>query len=234
MTISDFINELSKIGIELDDKKISDLERYFELLVEWNLKMNLTGITKKEDVYLKHFYDSLTLIKAIDLNKISTLCDIGTGAGFPGLVIKIVFPEIKVTLVDSLNKRINFLNEVIKELNLANIKTISSRIEEYGIKNREIYDVVVARAVASLPVLLEYAIPLVKVDGYFISMKSTSDEVNDLKDVYKKLNIVLDDVITFLLPFENSNRTLIKFKKESITNKVFPRKYVEIKRKPLK
>lgn len=233
MTISDFINELSKIGIELDDKKLSDLERYFELLVEWNLKMNLTGITKKEDVYLKHFYDSLTLIKAIDLNKISTLCDIGTGAGFPGLVIKIVFPEIKVTLVDSLNKRINFLNEVIKELNLANIETISSRIEEYGIKNREIYDVVVARAVASLPVLLEYAIPLVKVDGYFISMKSTSDEVNDLKDVYKKLNIVLDDVITFLLPFENSNRALIKFKKESITNKVFPRKYVEIKRKPL-
>ena len=233
MTISDFINELSKIGIELDDKKLSNLERYFELLVEWNLKMNLTGITKKEDVYLKHFYDSLTLIKAIDLNKISTLCDIGTGAGFPGLVIKIVFPEIKVTLVDSLNKRINFLNEVIKELNLANIETISSRIEEYGIKNREIYDVVVARAVASLPVLLEYAIPLVKVDGYFISMKSTSDEVNDLKDVYKKLNIVLDDVITFLLPFENSNRALIKFKKESITNKVFPRKYVEIKRKPL-
>ena len=234
MTISDFINELSKIGIELDDKKLSNLERYFELLVEWNLKMNLTGITKKEDVYLKHFYDSLTLIKAIDLNKISTLCDIGTGAGFPGLVIKIVFPEIKVTLVDSLNKRINFLNEVIKELNLTNIETISSRIEEYGIKNREIYDVVVARAVASLPVLLEYAIPLVKVDGYFISMKSTSDEVNDLKDVYKKLNIVLDDVITFLLPFENSNRALIKFKKESITNKVFPRKYVEIKRKPLK
>ena len=234
MTISDFVNELSKIGIELDDKKLSDLERYFELLVEWNLKMNLTGITKKEDVYLKHFYDSLTLIKAIDLNKISTLCDIGTGAGFPGLVIKIVFPEIKVTLVDSLNKRINFLNEVIKELNLTNIETISSRIEEYGIKNREIYDVVVARAVASLPVLLEYAIPLVKVDGYFISMKSTSDEVNDLKNVYKKLNIVLDDVITFLLPFENSNRALIKFKKESITNKVFPRKYVEIKRKPLK
>lgn len=234
MTISNFIDELSKIGIELDDKKLSNLERYFELLVEWNLKMNLTGITKKEDVYLKHFYDSLTLFKAIDLNKVETLCDIGTGAGFPGLVIKIVFPNIKVTLVDSLNKRINFLNEVIKDLNLENIETISTRVEEYGVKNREIYDVVVARAVASLPVLLEYAIPLVKVDGYFIAMKSSKDELNDLKDIYKKLNIELDNTVTFLLPFENSNRALMKFKKISITNKVFPRKYVEIKKKPLR
>nr|MBP3258499.1 16S rRNA (guanine(527)-N(7))-methyltransferase RsmG [Bacilli bacterium] len=234
MTINDFIEELSKIGIELDDKKLSNLERYFELLVEWNLKMNLTGITKKEDVYLKHFYDSLTLMKVIDLNKVETLCDIGTGAGFPGLVIKIVFPEIKVTLVDSLNKRINFLNEVIKELKLENIETISARIEEYGVKNREIYDIVVARAVASLPVLLEYAIPLVKVDGYFIAMKSSKDELNDLKDIYKKLNIELDKIVTFLLPFENSNRALMKFKKISITNKVFPRKYVEIKKKPLR
>jgi 16S rRNA (guanine527-N7)-methyltransferase len=234
MTISNFIEELSKIGIELDDKKLSDLERYFELLVEWNLKMNLTGITKKEDAYLKHFYDSLTLFKAIDLNKVETLCDIGTGAGFPGLVIKIVFPNIKVTLVDSLNKRINFLNEVIKELNLENIETISARIEEYGVKNREIYDVVVARAVASLPVLLEYATPLAKVDGYFIAMKSSKDELNDLKDVYGKLNIELDDTVTFLLPFENSNRALMKFKKIGITNRVFPRKYVEIKKKPLR
>ena len=160
MTISSFIEELSKIGIELDELKLANLERYFELLVEWNEKMNLTGITKKEDVYLKHFYDSLTLFKAIDLNKVETLCDIGTGAGFPGLVIKIAFPNIKVTLVDSLNKRINFLNEVIKELNLENIETISTRVEEYGVKNREIYDVVVARAVASLPVLLEYFISL--------------------------------------------------------------------------
>ena len=234
MTISDFIEELAKINIEIDDKKLANLERYFELLVEWNEKMNLTGITKKEDVYLKHFYDSLTLFKAIDLNKVETLCDIGTGAGFPGLVIKIVFPNIKVTLVDSLNKRINFLNEVIKELKLKNIETISARIEEYGIKNREIYDVVVARAVASLPVLLEYSIPLTKVDGYFIAMKSTSDELNDLKDIYKKLNIELDNTVNFLLPYENSNRSLIKFKKLSITNKIFPRKYAEIKRKPLK
>ena len=234
MTISSFIEELSKIGIELDNAKLANLERYFELLVEWNEKMNLTGITKKEDVYLKHFYDSLTLFKAIDLNKVETLCDIGTGAGFPGLVIKIVFPNIKVTLVDSLNKRITFLNEVIKELNLKNVEAVSTRVEEYGIKNREIYDVVVARAVASLPILLEYAIPLAKVDGYFIAMKSSKDELNDLKDIYKKLNIELENATTFLLPYENSNRALIKFKKLSITNKAFPRKYAEIKKKPLK
>ena len=234
MTISSFIEELSKIGIELDELKLANLERYFELLVEWNEKMNLTGITKKEDVYLKHFYDSLTLFKAIDLNKVETLCDIGTGAGFPGLVIKIVFPNIKVTLVDSLNKRINFLNEVIKELNLENIETISTRVEEYGVKNREIYDVVVARAVASLPVLLEYATPLVKVNGNFIAMKSSKDELDDLKDVYRKLNIKLSDVITFLLPFENSNRALMKFSKLGVTNKVFPRKYADIKKKPLR
>ena len=234
MTISSFIEELNKLGITLDDDRLAKLEKYFELLVEWNNHMNLTGITEKEDVYLKHFYDSLTLFKSIDLNSVETLCDIGTGAGFPGLVIKIAFPNIKVTLVDSLNKRINFLNEVIKELGLKDIETISTRAEEYSIKNREIYDVVVARAVASLPILLEYSTPLVKVGGYFIAMKGNNDEVGELKDIYKKLNIELVDVQTFLLPYENSNRALIKFKKIDPTNKLFPRKYADIKKKPLK
>ena len=234
MTISSFIEELNKLGITLDDDRLAKLEKYFELLVEWNNHMNLTGITEKEDVYLKHFYDSLTLFKSIDLNSVETLCDIGTGAGFPGLVIKIAFPNIKVTLVDSLNKRINFLNEVIKELGLKDIEIISTRAEEYSIKNREIYDVVVARAVASLPILLEYSTPLVKVGGYFIAMKGNNDEVGELKDIYKKLNIELVDVQTFLLPYENSNRALIKFKKIDSTNKLFPRKYADIKKKPLK
>ena len=131
-------------------------------------------------------------------------------------------------------KRVNFLNEVIKELGLKDIETISARADEYSIKNREIYDVVVARAVASLPILLEYSTPLVKVGGYFIAMKGNNDEVGELKDIYKKLNIELVDVQTFLLPYENSNRALIKFKKINVTNKVFPRKYAEIKKKPLK
>ena len=233
MIISNFIEELENIGITLDNDKLSKLEKYYNLLIEWNEKINLTGITKKEDVYLKHFYDSLTLAKIVNLNNIETVCDIGTGAGFPGLVLKIVFPNLKITLVDSLNKRINFLNEVIKELGLTDIKTISSRIEEYGVKNRELYDLVVARALASLPMLLEYAIPLVKVDGYFVAMKGTNEELKAVENIYNKLNITLEDEISFLLPNENSNRSLIKFKKNDVTNKKYPRKFVDIKNKPL-
>ena len=233
MTIDNFVLKLKEIGINITDKQLDDLEKYFNLLVEWNEKMNLTGITLKEEVYLKHFYDSLTLNKIIDLNKVDTMCDIGTGAGFPGLVIKILFPHIKVTLVDSLNKRITFLNEVINSLKLENIEAIQARIEEYGTINREKYDLVVARAVASLPVLLEYATPLVKVDGYFVAMKGNEENL-DFNNIYKELNIKLEDKQKFLLPIEESNRTLYKYKKLSKTSKKFPRKYVEIKKRPLK
>ncbi len=225
-------NYLDSQKIEYNSQILEKFELFYNLLIEWNNKFNLTAITDKKDVEIKHFIDSITAYPYIKDN--SYICDIGAGAGFPSIPLAILKPNCKFILIDSLNKRINFLNEVIKELNLENIETISARIEEYGVKNREIYDVVVARAVASLPVLLEYAIPLVKVDGYFIAMKSSKDELNDLKDVYGKLNIELDDTVTFLLPFENSNRALMKFKKISITNKVFPRKYVEIKKKPLR
>ena len=213
MTISSFIEELNKLGITLDDDKLAKLERYYELLIEWNEKINLTRIVEKEDVYLKHFYDSLTLIKAIDLNNVDSLCDIGTGAGFPGMVIKIVYPNINITLVDALNKRINFLNEVIKELKLDKIETIHARAEEFGKTNRELYDVVVARAVSNISTLLEYSIPLVKVNGNFISMKATDEEIKSLSKVYDILNIKLDNVVNFTLPYENSNRSLIKFTK---------------------
>ncbi len=233
MTISNFIEELSKLGITLDDDRLAKLERYYELLIEWNKKINLTRIVEKEDVYLKHFYDSLTLIKAIDLNNVNSLCDIGTGAGFPGLVIKIVFPNINITLVDALNKRINFLNEVIKELNLDKINTIHARAEEYGKTNRELYDVVVARAVANISTLLEYSIPLVKINGVFIAMKGTNEEISTLKTIYQKLDIKLESNIEFLLPYENSNRSLITFRKLSKTNSKYPRKNSEIQNNPL-
>lgn len=233
MTISNFVNELKIIGIEIDDEKLDKLNKYYELLIEWNEKINLTGITKKEDVYLKHFYDSLTLFKIINLNKVDTLCDIGTGAGLPGIVLKIVFPNINITLVDSLNKRINFLNEVISKLDLKGINTICSRIEEYGIDNRNIYDIVVARAVASLPILLEYSIPLLKVNGSFIAMKGNNDELNNLNTIYDKLNIKLGNIINFKLPFEFSNRSLIEFIKIGETNRKYPRKFVDIKNKPI-
>lgn len=188
--------------------------------------MNLTGITIKEEVYLKHFYDSLTIAKVIDLNQYDTLCDVGTGAGFPGLVIKIIYPNLKITLLDSLNKRLNFLNIVIKELNLKDIETIHIRAEEY----KKQFDIVVARAVAPLNILLEYCIPITKVNGYFIAMKGKNEEANN---ALKELNSEIIETNSFLLPIEQSNRTIIKIKKIKETNKKFPRKYSEIKKNPL-
>src|SRR5574344_255353 len=234
MTLDEFIIELNKININLTTTQLDLLDQYYNLLIEWNNKINLTGITDKKEVYLKHFYDSLTLNRAIDLSKINTLCDIGTGAGFPGLVIKIVFPNVKVTLVDSLNKRINFLNEVIEKLKLDNIETICARAEEYSINKRELYDIVTARAVAQLPILLEYSIPLVKINGLFIAMKANiNDELNNIDKVLLTLSSTMVKKDEFLLPYENSNRTLIVIKKEGKTNLRFPRKYSEIKKKPL-
>ena len=234
MNQNKFIEELKKLSIDITDEQIKQLDKYHELLVSWNEKMNLTGIVEKEAVYLKHFYDSLTICKIIDLNKVETLCDIGTGAGFPGLVLKILFPNLKITLIDSLNKRINFLNEVIKELDLNKIETIHARAEEYGIKNKEKYDIVTARAVAPLNILLEYSIPLVKIDGYFIAMKANiTDELDNSKDAISKLDCEINDVIKFNLPIEESNRTLISVKKNNKTKNIYPRKYNEIKKRPL-
>ena len=234
MNENEFIKEVEKLNIKITPEQLKQLNKYYELLVSWNEKMNLTNITIKEDVYLKHFYDSLTIHKAIDLYSIETLCDIGTGAGFPGLVIKILFPKIHVTLVDSLNQRIMFLNEVIKQLKLENIETVHVRIEEYGIKNRGKYDVVTARAVAKINVLLEYAIPLVKVGKYFISQKANNveEELEQAKNAIKKLDVIVIKKENFTLPIENSYRTIVVFKKKKETNKIFPRKYQRIIKKP--
>ncbi len=234
MNINDFIENLKKINIDINENQLSQLEKYYNLLVEYNEKMNLTGITEKEQVYLKHFYDSLTINKIIDLNAIESLCDVGTGAGFPGLVIKILFPKINVTLVDSLNKRIDFLNTVISELNLVGINTLHERIEEFGKNTREKYDVVTARAVASLNILLEYCLPIVKIGKYFIPLKADiSREILEINQAKKELNCELVDKLEFLLPYENSIRTILKFKKINKTPKKYPRQYSQIKKKPL-
>lgn len=234
MNINNFIEELKKINIDINNQQLEQLEQYYKLLVEYNEKMNLTGITEKEQVYLKHFYDSLTMNKIIDLNKVGSLCDVGTGAGFPGLVIKILFPNIEVTLVDSLNKRIEFLNVVIEELNLTGITTLHSRIEDFGKNTREKFDVVTARAVAPLNILLEYCIPLVKVGKYFIPMKANiSREILEINNAKKVLKCELEEKKEFLLPFEESNRTLLKFKKLEKTNKIYPRNNAQIKKKNL-
>lgn len=229
MNNEQFLYELEKLNIKLTDIQLNQLLKYYEMLVEYNKVMNLTGITIKEDVYLKHFYDSLTICKIINLNNSYTLCDIGTGAGFPGLVLKIVYPNLKITLVDSLNKRINFLNDVIKSLNLTNIQTVHCRIEEF----KGSFDIVTSRAVAPLNILLELAMPLVKINGYFISMKSKVDEeLNNSENAFFELKSKLIDKKEFLLPVENSQRTLLLIQKNG-ENKKYPRKFSEIKKRPL-
>lgn len=226
-----FIEELKKINITIDEDKQNKLDMYYTMLVEENNKYNLTSITTKEDVYLKHFYDSLTLSKIINLNN-QSLCDIGTGAGFPGLVLKIVFSSLKVTLIDATLKKCNFLNKVINTLKLKDIEVINARAEEEARLVREKYDIVTSRAVAPLKHLLEYSVPLVKVGGYFIPMKG-KEELNNLDKYLNKLDVTIEKVEKFHLPIENSERTIIKFKKNSITNLNYPRKYSEIKKKEL-
>lgn len=233
MNQDDFITELKKINIHPTPEQLEKLSIYYELLIEYNKVMNLTGITKKEDVYLKHFYDSLTLHKVIDLNQDLTLCDIGTGAGFPGLVLKIIFPNLKITLVDCLNKRINFLNKVIEELKLEDIKTIHCRIEDYGRDNREKFDIVTARAVAPLNVLLEYSVPIVKVNGYFIPLKGNTDNEPNYHNALKLLNCTIEKKEVFNLPIENSHREILLIKKNIKSKKLFPRPNTLIKNKPL-
>ena len=233
MNQNKFIEELNKINIFPTSKQLEQLEKYYELLIEYNKVMNLTGITKKEEVYLKHFYDSLTITKVINLDKELELCDIGTGAGFPGLVLKIIFPKLKITLVDCLNKRIKFLNKVIEELKLENIVTIHSRIEDYGKNNREKFDIVTARAVAPLNILLEYSVPIVKVNGYFVPLKGNLENEPNYQNALKKLNCNIEKKESFNLPIENSHREILLIKKNNKTNKLFPRNNSQIKNKPL-
>lgn len=228
-----FIEELKLINVSLTQNQLDQLNEYYNLLIEYNKVMNLTGITEYEEVYLKHFYDSLTLAKVIDLNSINSLCDIGTGAGFPGLVLKIVFPNLKITLLDSLNKRIEFLKAVIDKLSLKNIEVIHSRAEDYALKNRNKFDVTTARAVAHTSILLEYAIPLTKINGYFIPLKANmNEELKEIDNAINELNVRLIKKSEFKLPIEGSTRTILLFKKLK-DNKKYPRKYSEIKKKRL-
>ena len=230
--MEDTLKEGSKeLGVQLDEEQIDKLIKYKEILVDWNEKINLTAITDDFGIATKHFLDSLTPILT---NKVKgKVIDVGTGAGFPGLVLKVKKPEIELTLLDSLNKRINFLNEVIKELNLENIEAIHARMEEYARININKFDVVTARAVAQMHFLLEVAIPMLKINKYFIAMKGNIDNEINYQYALNKLNSKEERIEIFKLPIEKSNRTLIKIKKIKETSKIFPRKYKEIKIKPL-
>ena len=209
MNLNEFNEELKKLGITLSAYQLDKLEKFYKLLVEWNQKINLTRIIDKEEVYLKHFYDSLTIVKVIDLNEVETLCDVGTGAGFPGIVLKIFYPHLKITLVDSLQKRVNYLNEIIKDLDLKDIKAIHVRGEDH----KEKYDVVTARAVANIEKLTTYTMHLLKKDGLLIALKGNIDEElnEEVKNrLSKKYKIV--KIEKFLLPIENSNRSIVVMK----------------------
>ena len=228
MNKEEFIKEIKDLGIELDAQILKDLEEYYNILKEENQKYNLTRIINKEDVYLKHFYDSLTITKIVDINT-QSICDLGSGAGFPGLVLAICFRNAKITLIESNGKKCHFLNIVKDKLRLDNVTIINARVEELAKNNRELFDVVTARAVAPLKHLLEYGIPLVKVEGYFIAMKaSVEEEIKNIDTYYQKLNISKVGEIIFNLPKEDSLRTLLKYQKLAKTNAKYPRRYAEI------
>ena len=235
MNLNEFILKVKELGIELNEHQVNQYNKYYELLVEYNKVMNLTGITEYEDVLEKHFYDSLTMISKVNLNN-SSLVDIGAGAGFPCIPLKIAFPSLDVTVVDSLTKRMTFLDVVIKELKLENIRCLAMRGEDFAKLHREEFDYVTARAVARLNILNEITIPLVKVGGYFIALKGQDGlvEISECKDAFNKLGAKVDFIDAFNLPNENSKRVNIFIKKEKKTNVIYPRDYAKIKKNPLK
>ncbi len=234
MNESEFINFVKEMNIELNTQMITNLKKYYETLIEWNEKINLTRIIEKDQVYLKHFYDSLTLRKVYDLTQNLTLCDIGTGAGFPGLVLKIVFPNLKVTLVDSLNKRTKFLDIVVQKLKLDQVFIITARAEEFAKKNRESFDIVTTRAVSNIGIMSEICTPLLKKQGYFFVMKGFFEEdIPKLEKTLKKLGCKLEKIEKFELPIENSKRSILKIKKINPTPPKYPRNFSQIKKNSL-
>lgn len=237
MDNSKFIKELDTLGIHLSDIQQEQFDRYYELLIEWNRVMNLTGITAYEEVNLKHFTDSLTIVRINDMKNVFTLIDIGTGAGFPGIPIKIAFPHIKVVLLDSLNKRIKFLNEVVEKLNLDNVETLHGRAEDYAKKAeyREQFDMCVSRAVANLSTLGEYCIPFVKKGGCFVSYKSadSDEEINQSEKAISILGGKISKIDKFMLPGSDMGRALIVTEKDKNTPQKYPRKAGVPSKEPL-
>ncbi|MGN0164868.1 MAG: 16S rRNA (guanine(527)-N(7))-methyltransferase RsmG [Lachnospiraceae bacterium] len=220
--------KFSDINIDLNDSQVQQFIQYYELLVSWNKVMNLTAITDYNDVVEKHFIDSLMISKIIDMKEISSVIDVGTGAGFPGIPLKIVFPHLKVTLLDSLNKRIKFLNEVIDQSDLENVDTIHGRAEDFAKQNefREKYDLCVSRAVANLTTLSEYCLPYVKIGGKFIPYKSgdIDQEIVDSENAISILGGYKKDLYRFTLPGTDIKRSMIIVEKVKSTSKKYPRK----------
>lgn len=229
----EFIKQLETKGITLTPQQVNQFKQYFKILVEWNEKMNLTAITDEEGVYLKHFYDSLTIAFDFDFTD-QNIVDVGAGAGFPSVPLKIVYPELKITIVDSLTKRITFLNHLFKELNLSNCQAISARAEDYAKDHRQKCDIVMARAVARLNILDELCLPLVKVGGYFLALKGlkATEELEEAGKGIVLLGGQVEKSIDFTLTNDN-HRSNIIIKKVRYTPAKYPRMFGKIKKQPL-
>ena len=223
-----FLRQLESLNIELDQEQQEKFYQFCELLIEWNKVMNLTGITDYDEVYEKHFVDSLAVAKVIDLSKLNRIIDIGTGAGFPGIPLKIAFPHLEVVLLDSLQKRIHFLDEVACKLGLQKVITLHGRAEDYarGSEYRESFDLCVSRAVANLAVLSEYCVPYVSVGGYFISYKSgnADEEIKQAETSIRVLGGRMEEVVKFKLPLSEIERSFVKIHTESYKKNKYPRK----------
>ena len=231
------ISGAKELDIQLSETQVEQFMRYKTLLQEWNQKMNLTAITEDREVITKHFLDCMTINKALNMSEQKTVIDIGTGAGFPGLVIKIAFPHLKVTLVDALKKRLTFLETVINELGLTDIECVHSRAEDLG-KNkqyREGFDICASRAVANLAVLSEYTLPFVKVDGYLIALKGQKldEELEQGQKAIKILGGQLEEVVHTGVPFTDLDHKIAKIKKVKSTDTKYPRKAGEPTKAPL-
>lgn len=230
MNIEQFQSELKKLQININEDQLKKFEQYYQALIEWNKKMNLTAITEKNEVYLKHFYDSLTIVKKFPFSLAEPLkiCDVGAGAGFPSIPLKIAYPDLQITIVDSLKKRITFLEHLAEVLELKNVSFYHDRAETFG-RNKEHraqYDIVTARAVARISVLSEFCLPLVKKGGYFIALKGSGgrEELEEGKRAVTILGGKVREILSFQLPIENSDRTIIHIQKVKNTPKKYPRK----------
>jgi 16S rRNA (guanine527-N7)-methyltransferase len=231
----DFIKELEKLNITVNDKIASRFDTYYHKLVEVNEYMNLTAITEEAEVYNKHFLDSLCILLANKFDGKKTLCDVGSGAGFPSIPLAIVNDNVEVTIIDALNKRIKFLNDLIENLGLSNASAFHERAEDFAKRKREAFDIVTARAVARLNVLAELCLPLTKLNGYFIAMKgkASGEELEEAKNAISILGGIVEEVISFKLPDDAGERELIVVKKVKSTPAKYPRQFAKIKERPL-
>ena len=228
-----FLDALKELNISLNEKQINQFEQYYNMLVSYNEKVNLTAITEKEDVYIKHFYDSILVSKVIDLNNIKNIADVGSGAGFPSIPLKILYPHLEVTIIDSLEKRLVFLKELANTLGLGSINLVHERAEDYK-EGKEHFDLVTARAVARQNIVNELCIPLTKIGGFFLSMKGANFE-EELKEG-NSLNILggkVENIYQYELPLDSGKRAIIAILHENKTPLSYPRNFGQIKKKPL-